>query len=180
MEPLNAYNKSRLAKKLATFAFVVTASFVNATVSAEAANDGSGENMWESRVTQYVKSIDYSSYKGNVSIIQQNGNDNQASVVQSRSADYQFANFAHIYQLGDNNQASISQSNGSNIGIIVQVGNEHNAAITQKGNKFQAEINQFGFGSDITLSQSGSGLRSISIEQQNHSGNAQPVTIDTY
>lgn len=181
MEPSNTYNKNRPAIKSASAVFCVTVSLFLATVPAEANNNSSFENyLTDSRVTQYVSAIDITTLQGNVSVIKQNGDNNQASVVQSRSASYQLGNFAYIYQRGNSNQGNISQSNGKNVGIIVQVGNDNAANIVQEGHEFRAEINQFGFGSDITLSQSGSGLQRISIEQQNHSGSALPVTIDTY
>ncbi|PKG54860.1 hypothetical protein [Halomonas sp. MES3-P3E] len=136
----------------------------------------------QSRVNQYTTKINTLSLQGNISIIEQQGNYNQASVIQSRSASYQFANFSKIYQRGNNNLANISQSNGNNVGVIWQVGNNHNANISQQGNSlsFQADIYQLGFSGDVTISQSGSGLRGVSVQQQNYSGNARPVTIDTY
>ncbi|UYV19106.1 hypothetical protein K1Y77_16955 [Halomonas qaidamensis] len=135
-----------------------------------------------SRVAQYVSEIDTSFLQGNISVIEQQGNSNKASVTQSRSASYQFANFSHIHQRGNNNHAEIVQSNGNNIGVIWQVGNNHSANISQQGNTFslRADIYQTGFSGDITISQSGSGLRGISVQQQNNSGSARPVTIDTY
>lgn len=179
MEPLNTYNKSRLVNKITSIAFVIAASFSMATVPAKAS--GSWEDYQEAyRIAQHKFNTDITAIQGNISIIKQNGDDNQASVIQSRSASYQLGNFAYINQRGENNQGSISQYSGRNIGIIVQVGNDHTADIVQEGNNFQAKINQIGFNSDISLSQSGSGQKSISVEQQNFSGNARPVTIDTY
>ncbi|MCO7245848.1 hypothetical protein [Halomonas sp. Mc5H-6] len=179
MEPLHTYNISRLLNKSASIVFVVAASFSIATVPAKA--NGSWENYQEAnRIAQHNFNTDITAIQGNISIIKQNGNDNQASVIQSRSSSYQLGNFAYIDQRGENNQGSISQYSGRNIGIIVQVGNNHTADIVQEGNNFQAQINQFGFNSDISLSQSGSGQKSISVDQRNFSGNARPVTIDTY
>lgn len=181
MELLPIFSKSRLVNKKANivFAVAVAASLSIATVPAKAS--GSWENYWEAnRIAQYNLNSDLTAIQGNVSIIKQNGNNNQASVIQSRSASYQLGNFAYINQRGENNQGSISQFRGRNIGIIVQVGNNHTADIVQEGNNFQAQINQLGFNSDISLSQSGSGQKSISVEQQNFSGNARPVAIDTY
>lgn len=134
------------------------------------------------RVVQYAYQVDTSSLQGNLSIIEQQGNNNQASITQSRSASYQFANFSKIYQRGNNNLANISQFNGNNIGVIWQVGNNHNANISQQGNtlSFRADIYQLGFSGDVTISQSGSGLRGVSVQQRTYSGNARPVTIDTY
>ncbi|MGP5310285.1 hypothetical protein [Vreelandella alkaliphila] len=131
------------------------------------------------RIAQYVNEINTTFLQSNISVIEQQGNSNKASVIQSHSGSYQLGNLAHIHQLGNNNEASIHQSNNSNIGIILQAGNDHSADIVQTGNNFQAKIDQFGFNSDISLSQSGSGLRSISVEQQNLSGYARPITIDT-
>ncbi|MGA4494618.1 hypothetical protein [Vreelandella venusta] len=135
-----------------------------------------------SRVAQYVDKIDDSALQGNISIIEQQGSDNNASVFQSRSAIYQLANFSHIYQRGNNNSAFVNQMNGNNVGVVWQVGNNHIANINQLGNSlsFRADIYQLGFSGDVSISQSGSGLRGVSVQQQNYSGNTRPVTIDTY
>ncbi len=135
-----------------------------------------------SRVVQYASQVDVSVLQGDVSIIEQQGKNNQASVIQSRSASYQLANFSHIYQYGNNNLANVSQANGNNVGVVWQVGDNHTANITQQGNSLslRADIYQLGFSGDVSISQSGSGLRGVSVQQQNYSGNARPVTIDTY
>ncbi|UXZ53913.1 hypothetical protein LOS15_14015 [Halomonas sp. 7T] len=134
------------------------------------------------RVAQYIDQIDAAALRGNISIIEQQGNNNSARVFQSRSAAYQLANFSHIYQRGNNNVANVNQVNGNNIGVVWQVGNNHTAHINQQGNSlsFSADIYQLGFSGDVTISQSGSGLRGVSVQQQNYSGNTRPVTIDTY
>ncbi|MCD1585954.1 hypothetical protein KV699_24875 [Vreelandella titanicae] len=163
-------------------ALVAAISLTNASTSLAAGNDFPHSSEEDARITQYAAGTYHNSLlKSNVSIISQNGNDNQASVIQSRSASYQMGNIAYIYQDGYNNQASISQNNGANIGLIKQVGSNHTANISQTGGQFEikAQVTQFGRNSDIALSQSGSGLRSISVEQQNYSGYARPVTIDT-
>ncbi|MGO2008964.1 hypothetical protein [Vreelandella alkaliphila] len=134
-----------------------------------------------SRVTQFA-AINNAELNSNLSIIRQQGNNNKARVAQSRSVSYQLSNFAYIDQIGNGNQASIMQSNGNNTGIIWQVGDDNTASINQQGNSssFKADIYQNGFKGDVSISQSGSGLRSVSVQQQNLSGNARPVTIDTY
>lgn len=133
-----------------------------------------------SRITQYVESQDTSHLKGNVSVIQQQGQNNSASVVQSRSSSYQFKNFAYIKQNGYNNQANLTQHNGNNIGVIVQQGHNHRVTATQEGNSFGVALNavQIGFNSNLMISQSGSGLRDVNVHQQNYSGTSRPVTID--
>lgn len=133
------------------------------------------------RVTQY-SAIDNAALNGSLSIIHQQGNNNRASVAQSRSFSYQLSNFSYINQLGNSNQAKIIQSNGNNTGIIWQVGDDNKANINQQGNNFsfKADIYQSGFKGDVSISQSGSGLRGVSVQQQNYSGNTRPVTIDTY
>ncbi len=142
----------------------------------------SGAQAESSRVIQYIEEINSSILQSNISVIEQIGNNNHASVIQSRSASYQLANFSHIHQRGNNNKANIIQNNGNNIGVIWQIGNDHIAQINQQGNSLslRADIFQTGFKSDITISQSGSGLRGISVQQQNNSGSARPVTIDNY
>lgn len=154
---------------------------LNPAFNAQANGDISTFNK-DSRVSQYIAHIDTTSFQGNVSIIQQQGNDNQASVLQSRSVNYQLANFSKINQRGNNNQATIQQYSGNNIGVIWQQGDNHTANISQQGNNFslRADIYQLGFSGDVTISQSGSGLRSVSVQQQNYSGNTRLVTIDTY
>jgi minor curlin subunit len=134
------------------------------------------------RISQYISESDQAGLKSNVSIIRQQGNNNKASIAQSRSLSYQLANFAYINQLGNGNQANIVQSNGNNVGIIGQIGDDNTASINQQGNNisFNADIYQSGFKGDVSISQSGSGLRGVSVQQQNYSGNARPVTIDTY
>lgn len=179
---MNGLTYKRSYKKAITV-MVSAISLIVAGACINPVNASDLESVFESgRVLQYANSIASSKFQGNTSIIQQIGDNNQASVVQSRSANYQLGNFAHIYQRGNQNRASIQQESGNNIGIVWQVGNNHIANIEQLGNSFslQANIRQIGFSSDITLSQSGSGLHSISVEQQNFSGQARPVAIDTY
>jgi len=178
MEPNNIKNKSKPAIKLKSFALMLAATLFAVTVPAIAS--ASQEDV-ESRIIQYAQNIDLADIQGNASIIQQIGNNNRAQVIQSHSGSYLLGNLAHIYQNGNNNQASIYQSNDSNIGIIFQEGNNHNAEIIQEGNKYEATIEQFGHRSDISLKQleSGSGLRNISVKQDNPSGYARPLSITT-
>lgn len=164
------------------FASLITAGLLVSTViSAEASGNMYGL-LEGARVVQYATHIDISTLKGNLSIIEQQGHNNQASVIQSRSSSYQLANFSHIYQHGSDNLATVNQENGKNIGVVWQVGNNHTANISQQGNSLslRADIYQIGFNSDISISQSGSGQRGVSVQQQNYSGNARPVTIETY
>lgn len=181
MKSSRVYSKSRVEKGAASIVpaiFVLLFSVVSSATVADEIFEIKNTN--QAHIAHYIEKIEYENIQGNASIIKQNGNNNDASVMQSYSSAYQLANFAYIQQNGDNNLANISQVNGNNIGVILQVGSDHKANIVQKGNNFQAKINQFGFNSDITLSQFGSGQRSISIEQQNYSGNALPITIDSY
>lgn len=159
---------------------VMAGLLASSMVSAEASGDSLIQEG--ARVAQYAYQIDTSTLQGNVTIIEQRGNNNQASITQSRSASYQFANFSKIYQRGNNNLATITQFNGNNVGVIWQVGNNHSASIYQEGNNlaFRADIYQLGFSGDVTISQSGSGQRAVSVQQQNFSGNSRPVAIDTY
>lgn len=155
---------------------------VSIAVSEDVKGDVLSQIKDSNRIVQYSYQVDASIFKGNVSIIEQQGNNNKASTVQSHSAYYQLANFSHIHQRGNNNLANIYQLNGNNVGVIWQVGNNHNANIYQQGNSisFRADIYQLGSSGDVTISQSGSGLRGVSVQQQGYSGNTRPVTIDTY
>lgn len=168
--------------KICLFALLTAISITNASTSLAASNGSPHLSGDDARITQYAAGAYHNNLLGsNVSIINQNGSNNQANVTQSRSARYQIGNIAYIYQNGQNNKASISQYNGANFGVIKQIGTDHNANINQTGgnSEIKAQVTQFGQNSDIALSQSGSGLRSISVEQQNFSGYARPVTIDT-
>lgn len=188
MKPLKFNDKKWLSTKSFCYTFIFVTSIFFVAVTAKASDWEDLERGFQDiRYLQDVEigEIEYGPIQTqhNASIIRQNGNNNSASIVQSNSTIYQ-NNLAHITQNGNNNQASIVQTNSGNIGVITQIGNEHSAAIVQGGNEvrteFQANISQFGLGSDISLSQSGNGQRSISIVQQNYSGNALPVIIDTY
>ncbi|MFG6668144.1 hypothetical protein ACGK9R_13710 [Halomonas sp. HNIBRBA4712] len=134
------------------------------------------------RVEQYVHSIQTPMSAANVSVISQVGNDNRVSVSQSYSAQYQRGNFSSIRQIGNGNEASITQIGGNNVSQVAQNGNGHIVSIVQDFGHQGAEafVNQSGQQSNIAISQSGSGYRSISVEQQSFSGSALPVTVDTY
>ena len=139
-------------------------------------------NAGDGQIEQFFKQVDTENYKGNYSIIEQIGNNNSATVNQSYSASYQRGNFSKIYQFGDSNIASITQERGNNFGVIWQEGNDHEASINQAGyaQQLKAQVSQLGSKSDIQISQSGSGYRSINVEQRAYSGNARPVTVETY
>jgi len=177
-----ASSRIRLASAAAVATLAAAVSFP--AMAVDTANPhGETALLNAARVFQQAKSIiDFNQLAGNTSVIQQVGVNNSGTVVQSRAAGYQMGNFAYIYQNGRSNSASIDQQGGNNIGLVEQVGDDHSAVISQAGNSLslKADVSQFGFQSDISLSQSGSGSRSISVEQQNYSGNARPVTIDTY
>lgn len=170
------------SKLLSRAAVATLAAAVSFPVMA-ASPDDEAAILNAARVFQQAKSIiDLNQLAGNASVIQQVGDNNSGRVMQSRTAGYQMGNLAYIYQNGRGNSANIDQQGGNNIGVVSQIGDDHSADIRQTGNSLsiRANIYQIGFKSDISLSQSGSGSRSISVEQQNYSGNARPVTIDTY
>ncbi|KPQ26775.1 hypothetical protein [Halomonas sp. HL-93] len=139
-------------------------------------------NAGDNRIEQFFNQVDTDNYRGNYSIIDQVGNNNSADVNQSYSASYQRGNFSNIRQVGNFNNATINQTGGNNFGVILQKGNEHEASISQAGRQreLKAYVSQSGSRSDIQISQSGSGYRSINVEQKAYSGNARPVTVETY
>ncbi|MCZ0927640.1 hypothetical protein L0636_06865 [Halomonas janggokensis] len=140
-------------------------------------------NADDSRIEQFFNQVDINNYRGNYSIIDQIGNNNSATVNQSYSASYQRGNFSKIFQFGNFNTANIAQKGGNNFGVILQKGNAHEASITQAGDArelLKANVSQSGSNSYIQISQSGSGYRSINVEQNAFSGNARPVTVETY
>ncbi|MWJ29202.1 hypothetical protein GPM19_13535 [Halomonas sp. ZH2S] len=173
-----------MVRKRVSF-IVVSAAFL-AFATSVSANDNDQDLIQKSRIIQHIEQtknqVNSDGYKANVSIIKQMGSENNASVTQSQSASFQAGNFALIHQDGNQNNGTISQQGGDNTASIWQEGNRHNAAISQQGNSFSlsADIQQFGIASDINVSQSGSGQRSISIEHQAYSGNALPVTVETH
>jgi minor curlin subunit len=140
------------------------------------------------RITQYIKDQHYlvnsDTERSNASIIEQIGNQNNASVMQSYSASFQTGNYAFIRQEGNQNTAAISQWGGNNSASIWQKGNHHNASINQQNDSFSldfnADIRQFGNSSDVHITQSGGDPRSISIEHHAYSANALPVTVETH
>ncbi|PCF96284.1 hypothetical protein [Vreelandella nigrificans] len=183
MKPSSRHSvTSRASDKHYIASLVMTGLLANNMISAEANGNMPSQINEGFRVFQYSHQIDTSLLQGNVSIIEQQGHNNQASIAQSRSAHYQFSNFSKIYQYGNNNQAVVIQDNGNNISVIWQVGDSQTANILQQGNNLslRADIYQIGFNGYVTISQSGSGQRSVSVQQQNYSSYSRPVTIDTY
>ncbi|WP_339882272.1 hypothetical protein [Vreelandella maris] len=156
------------------------------TISSVSADDNS--LIEKARITQYIEetrnlvSSDVDTV--NASVIQQTGSNNNASIMQSYSASFQTGNFALIRQKGNENMGTISQHGGNNAAVIWQVGNNHIASVNQRNENatlaLNADIRQFGIASDIHITQSGSGPRSISIEHQAYSGNALPVIVENH
>ncbi len=174
---LNRLGAHKMNKIFPVLPFAL-ASMVSLHVAADNTNVYNSQN----RVEQFIENSRISS-PANVSIIEQIGNDNSAEVSQSRSSRYQANNLAYIYQNGNRNNGEIHQLSGNNVGFILQFGNDHSAIIEQRSHGRginHSSVVQTGFNSDITLSQSGSGYRSITVEQQAFSGNARPVTVETY
>lgn len=134
-----------------------------------------------SRIEQFSKQSAVQNGQGNYSIITQIGNNNRNNI--SQSASYQAGNYSSVYQLGNYNTANINQVGGNNVSNVFQAGTNHIADIAQSGStsaELNASVHQVGNRSDIQISQSGSGYRGISVEQQAFSNNARPVTVETY
>jgi len=117
--------------------------------------------------------------RANVALIRQIGDGNNSIINQNLNRQG-YANLASIYQHGNFNEATINQEGSNNTGFIHQHGSHHEASITQRGNQLESQINQSGLNSNVTISNSGSGYQGISVEQQAFSGNARPVTVETY
>lgn len=120
----------------------------------------------------------FSQSQANVALIRQIGDDNINVIDQNRNSQGG-SNLASIYQNGNSNEAMIIQEGSNNTGLIHQNGNRHEASITQDGNQLESQINQYGLDSNVSISHSGSGYHSISVEQQTYSGNARSVTVET-
>lgn len=176
--------KSILAGWLA-FCSILALSFSVSGFAEELSNTKNDINQEEAKAfinlvaTRTANSSNTAVWQYNTSVITQIGNDNQARVEQQRNESLAYGNYSNIYQNGNRNEANIIQSGGNNTGLIGQIGNDHQATIEQAGNRFKAHINQHGLQSNINLSQSGSGLRSISVSQSANSGAAAPITIRT-
>jgi minor curlin subunit len=176
----------KVSQTVSAFALGCVAIMFTASATAQE-NVVTGTVTEEKSAYTYIKSeesllkdeISLSENSGNVAIISQIGDGNR-NIINQNTTIQGSANFASIDQVGNFNEANINQEGSLNIGIIDQDGNRHEANITQTGNNFESEITQTGFDGKVNISQSGSGYRSISIEQQSYSGNAKPVTIDTY
>lgn len=177
MKPKTAKNAKRLNQTyfyktsvVAFFAAMMTSSLAIAET----------ENQ---RIEQFFNDTELmSNQTGNLSIIRQIGNNNRTHISQSYSSSYQTGNFSRVNQIGDWNKANIQQAGGNNLSVIIQSGNYHTANVTQFGKEQQLEtfVTQLGQRSDVQVNQSGSGYRGISVEQRAYSGNARPVTVETY
>ena len=127
------------------------------TISYVSANETS--LIEKARITQYTEearnliSSDIDTI--NASVIQQTGNNNNASIMQSYSASFQTGNFALIRQKGNGNIGTISQHGGNNAAVIWQVGSNHIASVNQQNENatlaLNADIRQFGIASDIRI-----------------------------
>ena len=163
----------------------LTLLFTSPVIAEEPIRDSiNGRDLSPQQLQTFVDPADFkqsaAAWRGNNSAISQIGDDNRAAIEQSRNtAGFALGNYANIYQQGSSNEANIIQSGGNNIGLIGQIGKDHKATIEQDGNRFEARINQLGIKSNIDISQSGSGLRSISVGQHSASGMTAPITIRT-
>lgn len=150
------------------------------TTPSIASDDANRQQLQTVIETRDSEPLDTVSRSNTSSVITQIGNDNRANIAQSRNrAAFASGNYASITQRGTSNEANIIQSGSNNVGLIGQSGREHEAKIEQAGNGFEARINQRGIKSNIDISQSGSGLRSISVRQNSVSGMTTPITIRT-
>lgn len=146
------------------------------SIASDDANRQQLQTVIETRDSEPLDTVS----RSNTSVITQIGNDNRANIAQSRNrAAFASGNYASVTQRGISNEANIIQSGSNNIGLIGQTGREHEAKIEQAGNGFEARIDQRGIKSNIDISQSGSGLRSISVSQDSVSGMTAPVIIRT-
>lgn len=185
-DPLKSVTALNISQAVSLFTLVCVAMMFSVSAAAEE-NLVTGDITEDKSVSTYIKSeesllkdeIGLSENNGNVSIIRQIGDGNNSIINQNRTIQGS-ANYASIDQSGDFNKAYINQEGSQNIGLIYQDGNRHEANITQTGNQFESQVSQYGLDGEVNISQSGSGYRSVIVEQQSYSGNAKPVTIDTY
>jgi major curlin subunit len=64
---------------------------------------------------------------------------------------------AHAVQTGSGNAAGIAQGGSNNRGVIVQQGCNNNSTVVQGGSNLNAGVFQFTCGSDVHVTQTGSG-----------------------
>lgn len=115
---------------------------------------------------------------GSTSIIRQHGSGNDALVNQGYLGTGP-GNLAVIGQVGNFNEAAIIQRGAGNTGLMLQKGNDLSSQIIQDGDRFDARVQQSGHNANLQLSQSGSGLRAIQVRQWAPSGAGARVTVDT-
>ncbi|GHE21238.1 hypothetical protein GCM10017767_17590 [Halomonas urumqiensis] len=128
------------------------------------------------REVREVPTIRVPDIPGNIAITTQIGNNNDARIQQGSKG---YPNLAAIHQSGYGNDAEIIQEGGNNVGVVAQRGNNLEANLHQRGGEFEAAINQVGVRGKVNLSQSGSGYRTISIDQISRSGAGTTATIVT-
>lgn len=116
--------------------------------------------------TQSIADVDQ--IPGNVTIIQQNGNTNTATIEQQAILGASYANAASIQQNGTGGSASVSQQGQQNAAGILQNGIGDKAAVQQNGSNLGVQINQYSNGLSATVTQFGTGTPNgppISIKQ---------------
>jgi minor curlin subunit len=117
--------------------------------------------------------------RANVALIRQMGDRNSTVINQNRNS-RGMANLASIHQNGNFNDATINQEGSNNIGLVQQIGNRLEASITQNGNQYEAQVNQYGLEGKVNVSQSGSGYRTLTVEQLSSSGAGATAAIVTH
>lgn len=130
------------------------------------------------REVREAPSIRLPDIPGNIAVTTQIGNDNDARIHQG-SGPRGYPNLAAIHQHGYGNDAEIVQLGGNNVGVVAQRGRNLEANLHQRGGEFEAAINQVGIRGKVNLSQSGSGYRTITIDQISRSGAGATATIVT-
>ncbi|WP_159437918.1 hypothetical protein [Vreelandella massiliensis] len=183
---LHSVNTSKLSQAVSAFTLGCAATVFSLSVAAQE-NLESAPGVNDQTAYSYINKseesllsneINIKDNSGNIALISQIGDGNRNTINQNRISQGS-ANYASIDQYGNFNEATINQEGSQNIGLIYQEGNRHEANITQTGNQFESQVTQYGLEGEVNISQSGSDYRSISVEQQSYSGNAQAVTIDT-
>ena len=115
---------------------------------------------------------------GNTSVIRQQGSRNTALIDQMLHGPG-LGNVAGVDQLGNDNEAAIIQRGAGNVGLLVQHGNILTYRMYQQGEQHSAVVQQSGYDASLSLSQSGSGLRTLKVRQWAPSGAGTRVTVDT-
>ncbi len=159
-------------------AFSLSVSAEEQSLISPGVDDKSAQTFITETEVSLINEVQFSDNRANVALIKQIGDGNTSVINQNRNTVGR-ANMASIHQNGNFNEATITQEGSNNIGLVNQQGNRLEANITQHGNQFESQVNQYGLEGKVKVSQSGSGYRTLTVEQMSSSGAGATATVVT-